>query len=466
MSMDMFEQQAEQQQMQQAPLATRMRPNSLNTFVGQEHILGKGRVLRKAIESDRIPSMIFWGPPGCGKTTLAYIIANSTGAYFSPVSAASASVADLRRIVEQAKERRKVQLQRTILFIDEIHRFNKTQQDAVLPFVEDGTVTLIGATTENPSFEVTSPLLSRTRVLPMKPLNEEELQIIILRALRDGFMGIGELNAELVPDAMNHLIAMSNHDARVALNTLETAALSIPPDAEGKRVISLSTIEDALQRRAVIYDKAGERHYDLISALHKSMRGSDPDASLYWLAVMLEAGEDPLYIARRLVRFASEDVGMADPQALVVAMAAQQAVHFIGMPEGNLALAEAAVYLATAPKSNSLYEGYSRVQEEIKQGSSDSVPLHLRNPVTPLVQDMGYGKDYKYAHDYPEHFVEQQHLPDSLQGKKFYTPGKLGYEKQVLARLKAWWHRKGKPEETEGQAEPEQDTDNTGNIDG
>jgi putative ATPase len=459
MSMDMFEQQAEQQQMQQAPLATRMRPNSLNNFVGQEHILGKGRVLRKAIESDRIPSIIFWGPPGCGKTTLAYIIANSTGAYFSPVSAASASVADLRRVVEQAKERRKVQLQRTILFIDEIHRFNKTQQDAVLPFVEDGTVTLIGATTENPSFEVTSPLLSRTRVLPLKPLNEEELQIIILRALRDGFMGIGELNAEMVPDAMNHLIAMSNHDARIALNTLETAALSTPPDAEGKRIISLSTIEDALQRRAVIYDKAGERHYDLISALHKSMRGSDPDASLYWLAVMLEAGEDPLYIARRLVRFASEDVGMADPQALVVAMAAQQAIHFIGMPEGNLALAEAAVYLATAPKSNSLYEAYSRVQEEIKQGSSDSVPVHLRNPVTPLMKDMDYGKDYKYAHDYPGHFVEQQNLPDSLQGKQFYTPGKLGYEKQVVARLKAWWQRKGKPKETEDQPEPEPETD-------
>jgi putative ATPase len=460
MNMDMFEQQAEQQKMKQAPLATRMRPNSLNNFVGQEHILGKGRVLRRAIESDRIPSVILWGPPGCGKTTLAYIIANSTGAYFSPVSAASASVADLRRVVEQAKERRKVQLQRTILFIDEIHRFNKTQQDAVLPFVEDGTVTLIGATTENPSFEVTSPLLSRTRVLPMKPLTEDELQIIILRALRDGFMGIGELNVELVPDAMNHLIAMSNHDARIALNTLETAALSTPPDIEGKRLISLSTIEDAIQRRAVLYDRAGDQHYDLISALHKSMRGSDPDASMYWLAMMLEAGEDPLYIARRLVRFASEDVGMADPQALVVAMAAQQAVHFMGMPEGNLALAEAAVYLATAPKSNSLYEAYSHLQEEIKHGASESVPLHLRNPVTPLMKDMGYGKDYKYPHDYPGHFVEQQHLPDSLKGKKFYTPGKLGYEKQVFDRLKAWWQKKAKPQPTEEPTEPEQDTDN------
>jgi putative ATPase len=459
MNMDMFEQRAEQQKMQQAPLATRMRPNSLNNFVGQEHIIGRGRVLRRAIEADRIPSVILWGPPGCGKTTLAFIIANTTGAHFSPVSAASASVADLRRIVEQAKERRAVQLQKTILFIDEIHRFNKTQQDAVLPYVEDGTVTLIGATTENPSFEVTSPLLSRTRVLPLKPLTEGEIQILILRALRDRFQGIGELNAELVPDAMNHLIGQSNHDARVALNALEMAAMSTPPDEEGKRTITLSTIEDALQHRAVLYDKAGDQHFDLISALHKSMRGSDPDAAIYWLATMLEAGEDPLYIARRLVRFASEDVGMADPQALVVAMAAQQAVHFIGMPEGNLALAEAAVYLATAPKSNSLYEAYSRVQEEIKQGASESVPLHLRNPVTPLMKDMGYGKDYKYAHDYPEHFVEQQHLPDSLQGKQFYTPGKLGYEKQVVARLKAWWQKKGKPEEAKEQTELNQDTD-------
>jgi len=459
MNMDMFEQQAEQQKSQQAPLATRMRPNSLNNFVGQEHILGKGRVLRRAIESDRIPSVILWGPPGCGKTTLAYIIANTTGAHFSPVSAVSASVADLRRIVEQAKERRAVQLQKTILFIDEIHRFNKTQQDVVLPYVEDGTVTLIGATTENPSFEVTSPLLSRARVLPLKPLTEGEIQILILRALRDRFQGIGELNAGLSTEAMNHLIGQSNNDARVALNALEMAAMSTPPGDEGKRLITLPTVEDALQHRAVLYDKGGDQHYDHISALHKSMRGSDPDAAMYWLAMMLEAGEDPLYIARRLVRFASEDVGMADPQALVVAMAAQQAVHFIGMPEGNLALAEAAVYLATAPKSNSIYEAYSRVQEEIKQGTSESVPMHLRNPVTPLMQDMGYGKDYKYAHDYPEHFVEQQHLPDSLKGKQFYTPGKLGYEKQVVTRLKAWWQKRSKPAETEEPEEPEPETE-------
>jgi len=455
--MDMFDkhEKPDEQQLRHAPLATRMRPNDLSAFVGQEHIIGKGRVLRRAIEADRIPSMIFWGPPGCGKTTLAFIIAASTGAFFAPVSAVSANVTDLRKIVEQSKERRKVQGQKTILFIDEIHRFSKNQQDAVLPYVEDGTVTLIGATTENPSFEVTSPLLSRTRVLPLRPLNEEQIQILVVRAIKDKFQGIGELNVELTTEAMNHLISMSNKDARIALNTLEIAAQNTTPDAEGNRRITLEVIEDTFQKRAVIYDKKGEQHYDLISALHKSMRDSDPDASIYWLAMMLDGGEDPLYIARRLVRFASEDVGMADPQALVVAMAAQQAVHFIGMPEGNLALAQAAVYLATAPKSNSLYAAFNMVQEEIKKGASEAVPLHLRNPVTPLMKEMGYGKDYKYAHDYPDHIVEQQHLPDALKGKQFYTPGNLGYEKQVMDRLKAWWQKKAQSKDTEGPPEPE-----------
>jgi len=453
MSTDMFEQQFEEQLRQEAPLATRMRPSALHTFVGQEHLIGKGRVLRKAIESGRIPSMILWGPPGCGKTTLAYIIANSTGAYFSPVSAVSASIADLRRIIEQAKERRKVHMQKTILFIDEIHRFNKTQQDAVLPFVEDGTITLIGATTENPSFEVTSPLLSRSRIMTLQPLDENGIKVLIMRALKDRLQGIGEMNVEIEPDALGHLITLSNNDARVALNTLEVAAQSTSPDDEGRRVITLPTVEDALQHRALSYDKSGEQHYDTISALHKSMRGSDPDATLYWLVRMLEVGEDPLYIARRLVRFASEDVGMADPQALVIAMAAQQAVHFIGMPEGNLALAQAAVYLATAPKSNSLYEAYSRVQEEINQGPSEEVPLQLRNPVTPLMEALGYGKDYKYAHNHPGHFVEQQNLPDSQQGRHYYTPGDQGYEKQIITRLKAWWQKKAHNEETEESEE-------------
>jgi len=447
--MDMFEQKAEEQKKQEAPLAIRMRPTDFHGFVGQEHLIGEGRVLRKAIEGGRLPSVVLWGPPGSGKTTLAYVIANTTDSHFSAVSAVSAGVADLRKIIEDAKDRRKMYQQKTILFIDEIHRFNKAQQDAILPFVEDGTVTLIGATTENPSFEVTSPLLSRCQVLTLNSLIEGEIRVIILRALRDRLRGLGALDAELSPDALSHLITMSKGDARVALNALEMAALTTPPDAKGKRHISLATIEDAIQHPALRYDKAGDQHYDLISALHKSMRGSDPDAALYWLARMLESGEDPLYIARRLVRFASEDVGMADPQALVIAMAAQQAVHFIGMPEGNLALAEAAVYLATAPKSNSLYEAYSRVQKEIKQTYDDSVPLHLRNPETPLMKEMGYGKGYQYAHDYPEHFVEQQNLPDSLQSKQFYSPGVLGYEKQIIARLKNWWQGKGRASGTD-----------------
>jgi len=445
----MFDHQFEKRKGKEMPLAARMRPTSFHDFVGQEHLVGKGRALRRAIDTGQLPSIILWGPPGSGKTTLAYIIANTTDSHFSPISAVSAGVGDLRRIIDEARERRKMYQQRTILFIDEIHRFNKAQQDAILPCVEDGTVTLIGATTENPSFEVISPLLSRCRVFTLDPLTEDEIRVIILRALKDSIRGLHDFNLELADEALPHLIAMSHNDARVALNGLEMAALTTPADAEGKRCIELAVIEDAMQHRALRYDKDGEEHYNLISALHKSMRGSDPDAALYWMARMLEAGEDPLYIARRLARFASEDVGMADPQALVVAMAAQQAVHFIGLPEGNLALAEAAVYLATAPKSNSLYQAYSRVQKEIEEGPNESVPLHLRNPVTPLMKNMDYGKGYKYAHDYPGHFVEQRNLPASLQEKRFYTPGDLGYEKQISARLKAWWGRKKSGEDKE-----------------
>ncbi len=440
--MDLFDHQFEKDKLKEAPLAARMRPAGFEDFVGQEHLVGKSRVLRRAIEAGNLPSIILWGPPGSGKTTLAYIIASITASHFSPISAVSAGVADLRRIIDEAKERRKLHQQRTILFIDEIHRFNKAQQDAILPYVEDGTITLIGATTENPSFEVISPLLSRAQVLTLRPLNKDEIGLIVSRALRDSLRGLGTLKVELAEEALGHLVTMSNNDARAALNAIEIATLTTPPDAEGKRHISLATIEDAIQHRALPYDKGGDRHYDTISALHKSLRGSDPDAALYWLALMLEAGEDPLYIARRLVRFASEDVGMADPQALVVSMAAQQAVHFIGMPEGNLALAEATVYLATAPKSNSIYQAYSKAREEVARGSSESVPLHLRNPVTPLMKGIGYGKGYKYAHDYPGHFVRQQNLPANLKNRYFYTPGEQGYEKEVSARLKRWWPEK------------------------
>ena len=418
---------------------------ALHEFVGQEHIIGRGRVLRKAIETSQVPSMILWGPPGSGKTTLAYLIANSSDYKFYPVSAVSAGVNDLRRIIEEAKEYRKLYRKKSILFIDEIHRFNKAQQDTILPYVEDGTIILIGATTENPSFEVISPLISRSRIMRLNPLTDSELRVLIVRALKDTLRGLGSADVQLDEKALFHLIRVSNNDARIALNALEIAAVTTTPDDDGKRRITLATIEDALQHRSLQYDKGGDDHFDVISALHKSMRGSDPNASLYWLAKMLEAGEDPLYIARRLVRFASEDVGMADPQALVIAMAAQQAVHFIGMPECNLALAEAAVYLATAPKSNSLYEAYSRVQVELKTGTAESVPLHLRNPVTPLMKAEGYGENYKYAHDYPDHFVEQQNLPDSLQDKQFYTPSDQGFEQEVVTRLKSWWQNWGKP---------------------
>ncbi|RLC93353.1 MAG: replication-associated recombination protein A [Chloroflexi bacterium] len=440
--MDLFDLERDQQLKHEAPLAARMRPASFGEFVGQEHLVGEGRVVRQAIEADQLPSMILWGPPGSGKTTLAYIIAAMTKSHFSPISAVGAGVADLRRVVQEARERRGMHRQHTVLFIDEIHRFNKAQQDAVLPYVEDGTVVLIGATTENPSFEVVSPLLSRCRVFTLEPLTDEQVRLIVKRALADEERGLGKMQVTVEDDALEHVVAMSNGDARVALNAVEIAVSATRPDEEGKRTISLAVVEDALQHRALLYDKAGEEHYNLISALHKSIRGSDPDAALYWLGRMLEAGEDPLYIARRLVRVASEDVGMADPQALPVTIAAQQAVHFVGMPEADLALAQATVYLATAPKSNSLYRAYLQVQQDVKQTGSQPVPLHLRNPVTGMMRQQGYGKGYRYAHDYPGHFVEQQNMPDRLKDRRYYSPGDQGYEKEVRARIEQWW--KGK----------------------
>jgi len=423
-----------------------MRPDSFDEFAGQEHVVGKGRLLRRSIEADQMPSIILWGPPGTGKTTLARIIARYTRSHFVPLSAVTAGVADLRRVVDEAKKRLSFSGQRTILFIDEIHRFNKAQQDTILPFVEDGTVVFIGATTENPSFEVISPLLSRARTFRLEPLDKEALSTIIDRALTNRERGLGRLNVELPDEARHTLIAVSDGDARIALNALELAALGSAPDDSGRRHITTEAINEAVQQRTLLYDRAGDQHYDLISALHKSLRGSDPDAGLYWLGRMLEAGEDPLYIARRLVRFASEDVGMADPHALLVAVAAQQAVHFVGLPEGNLALAEAVVYLATAPKSNSLYTGYSRVQEDIRRGPNEPVPLHLRNPVTGLMREMDYGKGYQYAHNYEGSFVEQEYLPAHLKGRVYYQPGTEGLEPTIAERLKKWWgNRKSRP---------------------
>ena len=419
------------------PLAARLRPRTLDEFVGQEHLVGLEHELRRAIEEDRVGSMILWGPPGSGKTTLARLIANVTSSHFVPLSAVSAGVADLRRNIEEARLRRAQSRQRTILFIDEIHRFNKAQQDAVLPYVEEGVTTLIGATTENPSFEVNAALLSRCRVFTLGALDDGNIGVIVDRALADSERGLGGKAVDLEPDARAALIRVANGDARVALNGLEAAAALARP-LKGRRRITAAHVEEAVQRRNLLYDRAGEEHYNIISALHKSLRDSDPDASLYWLARMLEAGEDPLYVARRLVRFASEDIGMADPQALTQAVAAQQAAHFVGMPEANLALAQAVVYLATAPKSNALYAAYAAVQEDVERTRADPVPLHLRNASTPLMRQMGYGKGYRYAHDFEEAQVEQQHLPDSIKDRTYYHPSDRGYEKTVKDRLDAF----------------------------
>ncbi|MCH2517275.1 MAG: replication-associated recombination protein A [Dehalococcoidia bacterium] len=436
--MSLFEHQAQQQMAKNAPLADRMRPRTFDEFVGQEHVVGVDRVLRRAIQADRLPSIILWGPPGSGKTTLARLIAGVTQASFQPISAVTSGVADLRRIVAEARDRLGMHQEKTILFVDEIHRFNKSQQDVILPHVEDGTVTFIGATTENPSFEVNAPLLSRCRVFALQLLSPEEVETIVERALSEPQRGLGELGLELEQPALEHLVDMANGDARVALNALETAAFATS-GVEGATTIDLETISDALQRRSPLYDKAGEGHYDTISAFIKSVRGSSPDGALYWLARMIEAGEDPLFIARRLVILAAEDIGLAQPEALALAVAAQQAVHFLGMPEARIPLAEATVYLATAPKSNSAYMALEQALDDVRKRAGEPVPLHLRNAVTGLMRSMGYGKDYQYAHDHPGHFVEQDFLPPSLKDRRYYQPTEEGTEKEISERMKEWW---------------------------
>jgi putative ATPase len=416
------------------PLADRMRPQTLDEFIGQEELLGPGKPLRTQIERDELSSMLLWGPPGCGKTTLARIIAKRTKSEFVPFSAVLAGIKEIKEVMSKAEGARRYG-RRTIVFVDEVHRFNRAQQDAFLPHVEAGNILLIGATTENPSFEVIAPLLSRMKVYVLRPLSQEQVVELLRRAIRDSERGLGKEQVEASDQILDRIAVLANGDARAAYNTLEALVLGTEPGADGRRVLSEARLEDVLQKKLLPYDKAGEEHYNLISALHKSVRNSDPDAALYWLARMLESGEDPLYIARRMVRMASEDIGLAEPGALAITIAAKEAFDFIGPPEGNLALAQAAVYLSLAPKSNALYTGYGAVQEDLQKTIAEPVPLHLRNAVTGLMGNLGYGKGYQYAHDTEEKVTDMTCLPESLAGRSYYKPTDQGFEARIRQRL-------------------------------
>jgi len=421
------------------PLAERMRPRTLDEIVGQDDILAPGKPLREAIERDLLQSIILWGPPGTGKTTLARVIAEVTHAHFVPFSAVLSGIKEIKEVMATAQDRRRRMGHRTIVFVDEIHRFNKAQQDAFLPRVEAGDIVLIGATTENPSFEVNAALLSRSKVFVLNALSADAIEGILRRALTDTNSGLGALDINVTDEAVTAIARFANGDARSALNLLEFAAGSAPMNPETMvRQLGLEQLDQSIQRRALLYDKGGEEHYNLISALHKSMRNSDPDAAVYWVARMLEAGEDPLYIARRLIRFASEDIGNADPQALTVAVAAKDAAHFIGMPEGNTALAQAAIYLATAPKSNAVYMAYNAAAADAHTEAAEPVPLHLRNAPTKLMKQLDYGKGYEYAHNDRQAITGMDCLPPSLAGKTYYEPTERGFEKEIKRRLEAW----------------------------
>ena len=430
---DLFAAEAERARQREAPLAERMRPRTLDELLGQTHLVGPGRLVREMVEGQRLHSLILWGPPGSGKTTLALIIARSAQAHFAHFSAVLSGVRELRELIEEAKQQRQYHGRRTILFVDEIHRFNKAQQDAFLPYVEDGTVTLIGATTENPSFEVIAPLLSRTSVLVLEPLAPAAVMQLLERALTDRERGLGERGMTSEPAALVFLSEHARGDARLGLNALEAAADLAA--TKGLTTIDLRLAEEAAQHRALLYDKAGDEHYNVISAFIKSLRGSDPDAALYWMLRMLDAGEDPLFIARRMIIFAAEDVGNADPRALQVAVAAKDALHFVGLPEGRIPMAQAVTYLATAPKSNASYAAMLAAAADVKQHGPLPVPLHLRNAPTPLMKQLGYGRDYKYAHDYEGHVVAQQHLPDALKARRYYEPLEMGDERQIKDRV-------------------------------